>query len=135
MDLGFGSELANYGEYSGNPSEEETYLYAKTVIDLMTREKDPGGKVLIIGGGIANFTDVAKTFKGIIRALREYKEKLKENNVKIYVRRGGPNYKEGLKLMKQLGEELGVPIEVYGPELPMTRVVTLALKGGANESN
>jgi len=135
VDLGFGNELANYGEYSGNPSEEETYLYAKTVIDLMTREKDPRGKILIIGGGIANFTDVAKTFKGIIRALKEYKEKLRENNVKIYVRRGGPNYKEGLKLMKELGEELGVPIEVYGPELPMTRVVTLALKGGTNESN
>jgi ATP-citrate lyase beta-subunit len=135
VDLGFGNELANYGEYSGNPSEEETYLYAKTIIDLMTREKDPRGKVLIIGGGIANFTDVAKTFKGIIRALREYKDKLKENNVKIYVRRGGPNYKEGLRLMKELGKELGVPIEVYGPELPMTRVVTLALKGGSDESN
>jgi len=27
--------------------------------------------VLIIGGGIANFTNVAATFKGIIRALKE----------------------------------------------------------------
>ncbi len=135
VDLGFGKELANYGEYSGNPSEEETYLYAKTILDLMTRYKDPRGKILIIGGGIANFTDVAKTFKGIIRALKEYKDKLKENNVKIYVRRGGPNYKEGLAMMRKLGEELGVPIEVYGPELPMTRVVTLALAGGKNESN
>ncbi len=135
VDLGYGKELANYGEYSGNPSEEETYQYAKTIIDLMTRHKDPGGKILIIGGGIANFTDVAKTFKGIIRALREYKDKLKENNVKIYVRRGGPNYKEGLKMMKSLGEELGIPIEVYGPELPMTRVVTLALSGGSHENH
>jgi ATP-citrate lyase beta-subunit len=130
VDLGSGTELANYGEYSGNPSEEETYLYAKTILDLMTGEKDPRGKILIIGGGIANFTDVAKTFKGIIRALKEYKERLIENKVKIYVRRGGPNYKEGLKMMRELGEELGVPIEVYGPELPMTRVVTLALKRG-----
>lgn len=30
----------------------------------MTRFKDPRGKVLIVGGGIANFTDVAATFKG-----------------------------------------------------------------------
>ncbi len=135
VDLGYGKELANYGEYSGNPSEEETYLYAKTILDLMTRKKDPRGKILIIGGGIANFTDVAKTFKGIIRALREYKDKLVENNVKIYVRRGGPNYKEGLRMMRELGKELGVPIEVYGPELPMTRVVTLALSGGNNENN
>ncbi|HEQ79148.1 MAG TPA: ATPase, partial [Euryarchaeota archaeon] len=130
-DLGYGNELANYGEYSGDPNEEFTYLYAKTILDLMTREKNPEGKFLIIGGGIANFTDVAKTFKGIVRALKEFKEPLIENRVKIYVRRGGPNYKEGLNHMRKLGEDLGVPIEVYGPETPMTRVVTMALKEGA----
>ena len=84
---------------------------------------------LLIGGGIANFTDVANTFKGIIRALTEYKQKLQENKVKIYVRRGGPNYKEGLKNMRDVGEKLGVPIEVYGPETHMTRIVKLALGG------
>ncbi len=130
-DLGYGKELANYGEYSGNPKTDETYEYAKTILDLMTRKKDPKGKYLIIGGGIANFTDVANTFKGIIMAIRDYKEKLKEHNVKIYVRRGGPNYKEGLSLMKQLGDEIGIPIEVYGPETPMTRIVTMALKEGS----
>ncbi|RLG72866.1 MAG: ATPase [Methanobacteriota archaeon] len=132
VDLGYGEELANYGEYSGNPTTEETYEYAKTILDLMTREKDPEGrpKILLIGGGIANFTDVAKTFKGITMALREYKDKLRETNVKIFVRRGGPNYQEGLRIMKELGEELGVPIEVYGPETHMTRIVNMALKGG-----
>jgi ATP citrate (pro-S)-lyase len=127
-DLGFMNEMANYGEYSGDPNEEFTYLYAKTVIDLMTRKKHPQGKVLLIGGGIANFTDVAQTFKGIIRALREYKEQLKENHAKIYVRRGGPNYKEGLRIMRELSDELGVPIEVYGPETHMTKIVTMAVK-------
>ncbi len=129
VDLGYGNELANYGEYSGAPSEEETYLYAKTILDLMTKKKDPRGKVLIIGGGIANFTDVAKTFKGIVKALNEYKDKLKENNVKIFVRRGGPNYQAGLAMMKKLGKEIEVPIEVHGPELHMTRVVKIALGG------
>ena len=128
VDLGYGKELANYGEYSGNPTTDETYEYAKTILDLMTREKDPRGKILIIGGGIANFTDVAKTFEGIVKAIREYKDKLKEHNVKIYVRRGGPNYQEGLRMMRELGEELGIPIEVYGPELHMTRVVKLAFE-------
>jgi len=133
VDLGFKDELANYGEYSGNPSTEFTYEYAKTILDLMTREKAPKNKpkILIIGGGIANFTDVAKTFTGIIMALREYKKKLQETNVKIYVRRGGPNYQEGLRLMRELGKELGVPIEVYGPETHMTRIVSMALKGGS----
>jgi ATP citrate (pro-S)-lyase len=129
-DLGFMNEMANYGEYSGDPNEEFTYLYARTILDLMTRKKNPKGKYLLIGGGIANFTDVAKTFKGIVRALQEYKAKLQENKVKIYVRRGGPNYKEGLRIMRELGEQLGVPIEVYGPETHMTKIVSMALKGG-----
>lgn len=127
-DLGYMEEMANYGEYSGDPNEEFTYKYARTVIDCMTREVDPRGKYLLIGGGIANFTDVANTFKGIIRALKEYRQKLIDNKVKIFVRRGGPNYKEGLKQMKELGQSLGVPIEVYGPETHMTKIVTLALK-------
>lgn len=127
-DLGFMGEMANYGEYSGDPNEEFTYLYAKTVIDLMTRKKHPQGKVLLIGGGIANFTDVAQTFQGIVRALREYKNQLQENKVKIFVRRGGPNYKEGLRIMRELGNEIGVPIEVYGPETHMTKIVSMAVK-------
>lgn len=128
-DLGFGKELANYGEYSGNPSEDETFEYAKTVLDLMTAEKDPQGrdKVLLIGGGIANFTDVAKTFGGIIKAIRLYEERLKTSKSKIYVRRGGPNYKRGLERMRRLGDELGIPIEVYGPETHMTKIVSMAL--------
>ena len=129
-DLGYMEELANYGEYSGDPSEEFTYLYAKTILDLMTRKKNPKGKFLLIGGGIANFTDVANTFKGIIKALKEYQKNLQEHKVKIYVRRGGPNYQEGLSQMRALGEKLGVPIEVYGPETHMTKIVSMALKGG-----
>jgi ATP citrate (pro-S)-lyase len=129
-DLGYMSEMANYGEYSGDPSEEFTYLYAKTILDLMTRKANPKGKFLLIGGGIANFTDVASTFKGIVKALKEYQKQLQENNVKIYVRRGGPNYKEGLSQMRDLGENIGVPIEVYGPETHMTKIVCMALKDG-----
>jgi len=128
-DLGCMYELANYGEYSGDPSEEFTYLYAKTILDLMTRKANPKGKFLLIGGGIANFTDVAATFKGIVKALTAYQKQLQDNKVKIYVRRGGPNYKEGLAQMRQLGEKLDIPIEVYGPETHMTRIVSMALKG------
>jgi len=129
VDLGGQSELANYGEYSGDPNAELTYQYARTILDLMTRQPDPQGrpKVLIIGGGIANFTDVAKTFSGIIRALTEFKEPLKKVNARIYVRRGGPNYQRGLEMMRQLGATLGVPVEVHGPETHMTRVVALGL--------
>ncbi|KAA1473124.1 ATP-citrate synthase [Dentipellis sp. KUC8613] len=125
---GFAHELANYGEYSGAPTEGQTYEYAKTIVDLVTRGKpNPEGKILIIGGGIANFTNVAATFKGIIRALKEYKAPLIAHKVRIFVRRGGPNYQEGLKAMRLLGESLGVPIKVYGPETHITEIVPLAL--------
>ena len=132
VDLGYAEELACYGEYSGNPSTELTNEYAKTLLDMMTRTPDPQGreKYLLIGGGIANFTDVAKTFTGIIQALKAYKEKLQENKVRIFVRRGGPNYVEGLENMRRVGEEIGVPIDVYGPETHMTRIVSMALSGG-----
>uniref|UniRef100_A0A8D3BDW4 ATP-citrate synthase n=1 Tax=Scophthalmus maximus TaxID=52904 RepID=A0A8D3BDW4_SCOMX len=102
-DLGGVNELANYGEYSGAPSEQQTYDYAKTILSLMTREQHPDGKVLIIGGSIANFTNVAATFKGIVRAIRDYQGPLKEHEVTIFVRRGGPNYQEGLRVMGEVG--------------------------------
>jgi len=138
-DLAGGVEdLANYGEYSGGPTTDETRFYTETVLDLMTREKDPQGrdKILIIGGAIANFTDVAKTFKGIIQAFEKYADKMKDVGVRIYVRRGGPNYEKGLKDIKEAAERLGLPIKVYGPETHITDIVRIALeddkKGEAN---
>lgn len=125
---GFAHELANYGEYSGAPTEGQTFEYAKTLLDLMTRgSPNPEGKLLIIGGGIANFTNVAATFKGIIRALKLYKQALAVHGVRIFVRRGGPNYQEGLQAMRLLGESLGVEIQVFGPDTHITDIVPLAL--------
>lgn len=132
---GFAHELANYGEYSGAPSETQTYEYSKTILDLMTRSQHPDGKILFIGGGIANFTNVAATFKGIIRALKEYSHRLVTHNVSIYVRRGGPNYQEGLKMMRDLGDNLGVPIHVFGPEMHITGIVPLALNKSSANAN
>ncbi|KAI9592425.1 citrate synthase-like protein [Syncephalis fuscata] len=120
--LGFADELANYGEYSGAPSETQTYDYAKTLLDLMTRDdtQREEGKILFIGGGIANFTNVASTFKGIHRLIT--------HKVRVFVRRAGPNYQEGLRAMRQLGKELGIEIRVYGPETHITAIVPMALK-------
>ncbi|CAH8558011.1 unnamed protein product [Schistosoma turkestanicum] len=120
-------DLANYGEYSGAPSEELTYEYSKTILTLMTTgEPHPDGKVLLIGGGIANFTNVAATFKGIVRALTEFKEQLQNHNIRIFVRRAGPNYQEGLRVMRELGCNINIPIYVFGPETHMTAIVSMA---------
>lgn len=127
---GYADELANYGEYSGAPNEVQTYEYAKTVLDLMTRgEPVPDGKILFIGGGIANFTQVGSTFKGIIRAFRDFKAQLHRHKVQFYIRRGGPNWQEGLRLIKIAGEELDLPMEIFGPDMHVSGIVPLALVG------
>ncbi|GLC46456.1 ATP-citrate synthase alpha chain protein 2 [Pleodorina starrii] len=127
-DLGFAQELGNYGEYSGAPNTSETYQYARTVLECATSHADGRGRALLIGGGIANFTDVAATFTGIIQALKEKKAALQAAKVRIFVRRGGPNYQKGLALMRSLGDELGVPISVYGPESSMTGICAEAIE-------
>lgn len=125
---GYSDDLANYGEYSGAPSETQTYEYAKTVFDLMTRgEPHPEGKILFIGGGIANFTNVASTFKGIIRALKDYATAFHSHNVQIWVRRAGPNFQEGLKAIQASGQALELPMKVYGPEMHVSGIVPMAL--------
>ena len=69
-DLGYAEELGNYAEYSGAPNTQETYQYAKTLLDCATANVDGRARALVVGGGIANFTDVAATFKGIIQVRR-----------------------------------------------------------------
>jgi succinyl-CoA synthetase beta subunit len=82
-----------------NPS-----IWIDVTITSLFSQPDPQGrpKVLLVGGGIANFTNVAATFKGLIKALREFDAKLKAVNARIYVRRAGPNYQEGLRMMREL---------------------------------
>lgn len=129
-DLGYSQQLGNYGEYSGNPNDEDTYQYAKTVLQVATRlDKDVNpttGRCLIIGGGIANFTDVKATFRGICKALLEFGDRLRAADFKIFVRRGGPNFEAALRMMKEIEAGMGVSVEVYGPETHMTRIVHLA---------
>jgi len=97
-------------------------------------------KILLIGGAIANFTGVSKTFDGIIDALIDYAEKLKQIGAKIYVRRGGPNYLQGLNKIKNAAFDLGLDVEVYGPEVFITDIVDKAIldkeikRGVENES-
>ena len=113
---GFGKELANYGEYSGNPNEEETFIYTKNLLSLLLKSKAPK-KVLIIGGGVANFTDIRITFNGILR-----------QKVKVFVRRGGPNQEKGLADMKSFLEKENLLGYVEGPKMILTDIVLQALK-------
>ncbi len=127
MNRGKADLISNYGEYSGGPTTEESYLYTKHVIEQLQLSKSPK-KAIVIAGGVANFTDVKKTFKGVIQALDEYSDVLKSQGVKVYVRRGGPNEAEGLAMMKKFLEGSGLFGSVHGSDILLTEVITEALE-------
>ena len=87
----------------------------------------PRIKHIIVGGAIANFTDVKKTFGGIIAGFRKAKGEGKLNGVQIWVRRGGPREKEGLEAMRALRDE-GFDIHVFDRHTPLTDIVDMALE-------
>jgi ATP-citrate lyase beta-subunit len=88
----------------------------------------PGIKRIIVGGAIANFTDVKKTFTGIIAGFRRAKADGKLKDVEIWVRRGGPKEAEGLAAMRALEDE-GFNIHVYDRYTPLTDIVDFAIHG------
>lgn len=116
-----GGKLANYAEYSGDPADWAVEVLTEKVCSL------PGIRNIIVGGAIANFTDVKKTFGGIIAGFRKAKADGKLKDVKIWVRRGGPREKEGLEAMRALREE-GFDIHVYDRRTPLTDIVDMALQ-------
>jgi len=115
-----GGKLANYAEYSGDPPDWAVEVLTDKVCSL------PGIKNIIVGGAIANFTDVKKTFGGIINGFRKAKSEGKLKGVKIWVRRGGPREKEGLDAMRALKDE-GFDINVFDRHTPLTDIVDQAL--------
>jgi len=124
---GKGGELVNYGEYSGNPNTEETYIYTKNLLSTLLHSNSPK-KAIIISGGVANFTDVRNTFKGIIKAMSDVADELRSNNVKVFVRRGGPYQKEGLLMMKEFLEKENLLGVVSGPDMILTDIVKPAIE-------
>ncbi|TLY42049.1 MAG: ATP citrate lyase [Nitrospirae bacterium] len=116
-----GGKLANYAEYSGDPPDWAVEVLTEKVCSL------PGIKNIIVGGAIANFTDVKKTFGGIIAGFRKAKAEGKLTGVKIWVRRGGPREQEGLEAMRALQGE-GFDIHVFDRHTPLTDIVDMALQ-------
>lgn len=103
-----GLKPANYTEYSGNPPREKVAQLAKIVLSK------PDLKGLWIAGGVANFTDIAATFQGIIDALDEVKP-----NYPIVIRRAGPNEAEGKRLMEECAQRNNLNMKIFGKEIAM----------------
>ncbi|TQD74770.1 hypothetical protein C1H46_039696 [Malus baccata] len=101
-------------------SPTETFIHSldeKTSASLKFTVLNPKGRIwtMVAGGGAS-----------VIYADTE--SKLKAARMHIFVRKGGPNYQTGLAKMSALGEELGVPLEVYGPEATMTEICKQAIE-------
>lgn len=126
INLGYKDELANYGEYSGNPTTNELYQYSDLIVEQMLKSNS-NNLMLIIGGAISNFTYVDKTFDGIIMSLKKHGNKLVNRNVKIYVRRGGLNYKKGLEMIKNACLEIGLECHIYTPDDHITNFLSTIL--------
>ncbi len=126
QSAGYGASLGNYGEYSGGPTTAETYLYTQQILNLVLSSSAPR-KAIVIAGGVANFTDVKSTFKGIIQALTEVADQLRAQDVKVFVRRGGPNEVEGLGLMENFLRQSDLFGSVYGSSVVLTEAVSDAI--------
>lgn len=115
-----GGKPANYTEYSGNPPREKVHQLAKIVLSKS------GLKGLWIAGGVANFTNIAETFQGIVDALDELKP-----TYPIVVRRAGPHEDEGMKTMKECAERNGLTMKLFGKETSMsdTAAVLMGMVG------
>lgn len=105
---------ANYTEYSGNPPREKVYQLAKIVL------AKPGLRGLWIAGGVANFTNVAETFQGIVDALDEIKP-----TYPIVVRRAGPFEEEGMKLLRECAARNGLKMKLFGKETSMSETASI----------
>jgi citryl-CoA synthetase large subunit len=108
-----GGRPANYTEYGGNPPTEKVYELSKIVLD------DPDLEGCWHVGGTANNTDVYRTMKGFCRALEEI-----EPSYPIVVRRDGPNADEGFELLRETRDRLGLDMELYRNDTPMTKTAS-----------
>jgi succinyl-CoA synthetase beta subunit len=111
-----GGQPANYTEYSGNPPREKLYNLTKIVLSK------PNLRGLWIAGGVANFTNVAETFKGIIDALDEIKPKYP-----IVIRRAGPFEEEGKKEMVNCKERNNLNMKIFGKETSMSATAKILM--------
>ena len=127
VGAGLQENIINYSEYSGAPTRDETRVYVGTLLQLLFESTAPK-KVIVIAGGIANFTDILLTFEGVVDAFSEHITELQQRNVHICIRRGGPNQEKGLAHLRAFLTENELSNDVYGPELSLGAIGELVKK-------
>ncbi len=111
-----GGKPDNYTEYGGNPPTEKVYRLSKIIMS-----RDLNG--LLHVGGTANNTNILRTMKGFIQALREEKP-----DYPIVVRRDGPQADEAFELLREVKDDLGLDMSLYRNNLPMTESAEILME-------
>jgi succinyl-CoA synthetase beta subunit len=118
VTAGLQENIINYSEYSGAPTRDETATYVSTLLQVLFASESPT-KVILIAGGVANFTDIVTTFAGIIDALSLHLAELQKQNIYVCVRRGGPNQEKGLASLRDFLTSNNIQNDVYDPSLSL----------------
>lgn len=124
VTAGLQEQVINYSEYSGAPTRDETETYVNTLLEVLF-DSTAQNKVILIAGGVANFTDVMATFEGIVHAFTSKLKTLQEQKVYVCVRRGGPNQEAGLAHLREFLDANSIPNDVNGPSLSLGEVGNL----------
>ncbi len=114
--INLGGKPANFTEYSGDPPTEKVEKLTRIVLD----KKNISG--MLIGGVIANFTNIAATLQGVLNVLKERKP-----DFPIVIRRAGPHDEEAKEMINQAKDE-GFDIHYFDEKMPLTRAAEIVVE-------
>ena len=111
-----GLRIANLTDIGGNPPAEKMYRISRIILSK------PGIKGVPVCGGTASNTRIDVTLgEGLAKALDDMNAEGKlDKNLVWVVRRSGPEYVKGLKMLHECFVRNGIRGEIYDSQLPIT---------------
>jgi citryl-CoA synthetase large subunit len=111
-----GLRIANLTDIGGNPPAEKMYRISRIILSK------PGLKGVLVCGGTASNTRIDVTLgEGLAKALDDMNAEGKlDKNLVWVVRRSGPEYVKGLKMLHECFVRNGIRGVIYDSQLPIT---------------
>jgi citryl-CoA synthetase large subunit len=111
-----GLRIANLTDIGGNPPAEKMYRISRIILSK------PGLKGVLVCGGTASNTRIDVTLgEGLAKALDDMNAEGKlDKNLIWVVRRSGPEFVKGLKMLYECFIRNGIRGEIYDSQLPIT---------------
>ncbi len=113
-----GMKPANLTDIGGNPPAEKMVKISKIILSK------PGLKAMLVCGGTASNTRIDVTLgEGLVSAIEEMrKDGTFPEGLTWVVRRSGPEYRKGLKMLYDCFVKNGIEAVIYDSKLPLTEV-------------